>query len=182
MICHGILKESVVAWIPTYLFETFHTDTSAAVLSTVIIPLIGLAGAYGATKLLHICGNSESGAAAIFFTVALVCFILLRALGDHSLWMTLLLFGIITAAMHGVNTLYVSLFPLRYGHLGITSSLTGLLNACTYLGTSISNYGIGAVAQFSTWNTVAILWSVFALLGVVLTLYCKNGEGKERAY
>ncbi len=38
VILHGILKDGVVTWAPTYLSETYGISASASVLTTVVLP------------------------------------------------------------------------------------------------------------------------------------------------
>ena len=53
--------------------------------------------------------------------------------------------------------------------IGNSGMLAGVLNGCCYVGSTISSYGLGLVADNSGWNGVFILLLVVSCIPVVVT-------------
>ena len=76
--------------------------------------------------------------------------------------------------MYGVNVILVSMIPPYFKNSGNVSAVSGLLNACTYVGSALSSYGIALVAQGGGWGAVLWLWAAVALAGTALSLGCRK--------
>lgn len=63
---HGMLKDGVTTWVPTYISENFLTSPSFSVLITTLLPIFNLAGAYLARYIYQKCKNNETRAASVF--------------------------------------------------------------------------------------------------------------------
>ena len=51
VIIHGMLKDGVTTWVPTYITETFFTSPAFSILVTTVLPIVNLTGAYVAQYL-----------------------------------------------------------------------------------------------------------------------------------
>lgn len=170
VVVHGILKDGVTSWVPTYILETFHTSASLSVLVTTVLPIVNLSGAYLARALYRKCGGNEVRAAAVFFGVSVAALLVLWTAGALSLVLTVALLSVITASMMGVNTLFVNLLPLRYEKEGKVSSVSGFLNACAYLGTAVSTFSIGLMVEGLGWGATVAGWLAVTAAGLVVCL------------
>ena len=82
----------------------------------------------------------------------------LGLLGTGLLPVTIGCFAIVSCLMAGVNNIITSMVPLNLKKNGANSGLlAGLLNGCCYLGSTISSYGLGAVADGFGWRAVFVL-------------------------
>ena len=70
VILHGILKDGVVTWAPTYLSETYGISASASVLTTVVLPLFSIASVYFAARIDRRWFHNELKTAGVMFAVA----------------------------------------------------------------------------------------------------------------
>lgn len=177
VVVHGILKDGVTSWVPTYILETFHTSAALSVLVTTVLPVVNLSGAYLARALYRRCNGNEVRAAAAFFAVAVAALLGLWTAGSFSLALTVALLAVITASMMGVNTLFVNLLPLRYEREGRVSSVSGFLNACAYLGTAASTFSIGVMVEGLGWGVTVASWLGVTTLGL---LVCLAARGRYR--
>ncbi|MBR4973382.1 MAG: MFS transporter, partial [Clostridia bacterium] len=84
-------------------------------------------------------------------------------------FVTVFLAALISGCMHGVNHMLISLIPKNFSKYGMVSTLSGLLNAFTYVGASLSTYGFAAIADNIGWSAVRLIWSIIAFMG---TLVC----------
>ncbi|MDE7352778.1 MAG: MFS transporter [Acetatifactor sp.] len=170
VVVHGILKDGVTSWVPTYILETFHTSASLSVLVTTVLPIVNLSGAYLARALYRKCAGNEVRASAVFFGVSAAALLALWTVGSLSLALTVGLLSVITASMMGVNTLFVNLLPLRYEKEGKVSSVSGFLNACAYLGTAVSTFSIGLMVEGLGWGATVAGWLAVTAAGLVVCL------------
>jgi OPA family glycerol-3-phosphate transporter-like MFS transporter len=73
----------------------------------------------------------------------------------------------IVAFMHGVNIMLISHVPKRFIRFGKVATVSGILNSCTYIGASISNYAFAAIAETSGWNTTILTWIIMSAAGTI---------------
>ena len=161
VIIHGMLKDGVTTWVPTYITETFATAPAFSILVTTVLPLLNLTGAYLAQAVYRKCREHEVQAAAVFFAAATAALLGLWTVKGVSIVLTVLLFAVITASMMAVNTLFINLLPLRFETMGKVSTVSGFLNAAAYLGTAVSTFTIGIMVEALGWNVTIGSWFVF---------------------
>ena len=68
-----------------------------------------------------------------------------------------------------------SMAPLYWKDKINSGLLAGVLNGFCYLGSTLSSYGLGVIADFSGWN--AVFWLLFILCIIaVVTAVCYAGR------
>ncbi|GFI46182.1 hypothetical protein IMSAGC019_01495 [Lachnospiraceae bacterium] len=83
-----------------------------------------------------------------------------------------------TGCMYGINLMLISHLPKYFARLGMAATISGLLNAFTYVGSSLSAYCFGRVAEKSGWNGVIGIWLVFSAAGAV-ALFGSMGKWRK---
>ncbi len=179
VVVHGILKDGVTSWVPTYILETFHTSASLSVLVTTALPVVNLFGAYLARALFRRSGENEARAAAGLFALSVAALLVLWLAGSVSIALTVALLALITMSMMGVNTLFVNLLPLRYEKEGRVSSVSGFLNACAYLGTAVSTFTIGVMVENLGWSRTVVSWLIVTAAGLLACLFIRRRTAKK---
>ena len=59
--------------------------------------------------------------------------------------------------------------PGRFAATGRVGAISGALNACVYVGASLSIYGFAALREhFAGWSPVFVLWGALLLASVAL--------------
>lgn len=162
---HGLLKDGILTWAPSYLQENFGFPAAVSVALTLIVPVVNLSGVYLAGAVQARWLRNEAATALAFFALCAAAAGLWQLAGRASLPVTLIMLLVTTTCMTGVSTMLLSLLPLRYRSLGLTATLTGLLNAATYLGSAVSGAGFGALSEAGGWGAVLAVWCVLALAG-----------------
>ena len=82
---------------------------------------------------------------------------------------TIILASLVAGCMHGVNML-MSVIPENFSKFGMVSTFTGILNAFTYVGASVSSYGFAAVSDSIGWDAVLVSWLIMASIGAFICL------------
>ena len=176
VVIHGMLKDGVTTWVPTYITETFLASPSFSILVTTVLPILNLTGAYAAKYVYGKCKEHEVKASSIFFAVATAALCGLWAGKGVSIMLTVLLFAVTTASMMAVNTLFVSMFPLRFERLGRVSTVSGFLNSVAYLGTAVSTFTIGVMVEKLGWNVTIGSWVVLTAGALVCCVVFRKWE------
>ena len=167
IILQGILRDGITTWLPSYLVEVFRLETGSSILSSVIIPVFSMASfqlcaavnrrffkhEIRFSTLLFVLGIGFSGLMALLFTASAACSALLAAL--------------LTACMHGINLMLICNLPGRFAATGKVSTISGVLNACTYVGSAISTYGFALIAQSLGWRATVLCWAAVCVLGAL---------------
>ena len=167
----GILRDGITTWMPSYLNDVYHFGTSISILSTAILPVFSIASVYAASYI-HKRMKGELKASALIWIAALLCSFGLIFVFSTQVVVSVLLMVVITACMHGINLMLVSVYPARYKNTGRVSTISGIINACTYAGSAISSFGIAALSDFYGWGITIIAWCVIAACGTLLTVLC----------
>ena len=166
----GFLKDGIQSWMPTFFTEVFQMETSAAILSNMVLPIFNIVVVWVATSLYKKVFRHETREAIILFAVAAVLCVLLAMFYESSALLCLLLAATITGCMHGINLMLVCFVPRRFHRQGKVATVTGICNACSYVGSTVSSYGIAATAEALGWKNTLISWGAVALVGLALCI------------
>lgn len=174
---HGILRDGIQTWLPSLVNEKFGLSQSSSVLSTAILPVLSMTSVIIANTIYHKIKN-ELKTAAIMFGIAFIATIPMGLGLKVPALVTIVSAALISGCMHGVNHMLISLIPKNFSKYGMVSTFSGILNAFTYVGASISSYGFAAIADGIGWNAVLISWCIIALIGTALCSFKIKGWTK----
>lgn len=178
IMAQGFLKDGVQSWLPNFFTEVFTFSSSGAILSNTVLPIFNIIVVSLATVLYQKVFRHELREALAFFGVVVVCSILLSLLMGKSAVLCLLLAALITGCAHGVNLMLISFVPRRFAGTGKVSLVSGILNACTYIGSATSSYGVAAVATKLGWQFAVLSWGAVALVGIAVCLLAYRRWGQ----
>ena len=180
IICQGTLRDGITTWMPTYLADTYHMESGKSILTGVLLPLFGMVCYQIVLWMNRKLVENELQCAAIIFGVGLVSLLALRLLHAHSFALSVLIMALAVASMHGVNLIMTSMTPKYLAGSGKISMISGLLNACTYIGSALSMYGVALIADRFSWTVTESLWCGVALIGTLCAAACVPKWGKLR--
>lgn len=171
IIAQGTLRDGVTTWLPSYLTEVFHLPTASSILSSVAIPLLSILSFKVCAAANRRFVNDEVRFSRLLFVLGAALSLGLAALFTASAVASALLAATLTACMHGVNLMLICNLPARFAATGRVATISGLLNACTYIGSALSTYGFALVAQSAGWRATVLCWAAICLVGAAaLTL------------
>lgn len=180
IICQGTLRDGITTWMPTYLADTYHMESGKSILTGMLLPLFGMVCYQIVLWMNRKLVENELQCAAIIFGVGLVSLLALRLLHAHSFALSVLILAFAVASMHGVNLIMTCMTPKYLAGSGKISMISGLLNACTYIGSALSMYGVALIADRFGWTVTESLWCAVALLGTLCAAACVPKWGKLR--
>ena len=167
----GFLKDGLTTWMPTYITEVFNLDTSVSILSTTILPIFSVLSLSVITRIGKAI-NNEVKSAFVFFVTALCCNIVIIALFSKFAVLDITAMALITSCMHGVNIMLVGNVPVHFHRFGKVSTISGIINSATYIGSAVSTYAFALISDKFGWNFTVSAWAIIASLGAVLCLTC----------
>ncbi len=107
--------------------------------------------------------------------------ILVFAFSTHIV-LSILLIAIVTGCMHGINIMLIGILPSRYKNENRVSTISGMLNAFTYVGSALSTYGTAALADSFGWKFTITIWCAITLMGTALTFIVIRKLKYQRKY
>lgn len=170
IVCQGALRDGVTTWMPSFIAETYRLGSTVSILTGVILPVFSIVCFQLALWLYTKKENNELRLSGLIFCAALACAVLLRLTASYQAALSVALSAALTGCMHGINLLLICMIPPRFSAYGGVSSVSGLLNACTYAGSALSTYATAFLAERFGWNAVLSAWAAAALLGAALCL------------
>ena len=175
---HGMLRDSVMTWMPSYISETYDLSNSASILSGVILPVFGLI-CYRITEQLHrkAFPNLLVCASVIFALSTLSAGILYFVPGVGAV-VAILMLATIEGCMNGINLLFISILPTYFKKYGNISTVSGVLNSTTYVGSALSTYGIASISLRFGWSASTLVWLILGAVSTVLCLVNISGWRK----
>lgn len=168
----GMLKDGVTTWMPSYISETYDLGSAISILTGVVIPVFGILSYQVTSAVYRKKLTNLLVCAGVFFGLGAIAAGLLFAFSGQSAIASVLLSSLLTGCMHGVNLLLVCTLPAFFKKYGIVSTASGVLNACVYIGSAISTYGIAVLSNVIGWGYTVLLWAGIALAGGAICLVC----------
>ncbi|MBP3361354.1 MAG: MFS transporter [Clostridia bacterium] len=167
IILQGMLKDGVTTWMPSYISETYSLSSVISILTGVILPIFSII-CFSAVSQLYkkVFTNPILCAGVIFGAGALFAFGLYLLSGRNAL-LSVVFSALLTGCMHGVNLLLICMVPAYFKKYGNVSTISGVLNSCTYIGSAVSTYGIAVLSENSGWKFTIFIWTLIALSGTI---------------
>lgn len=171
---HGMLKDGVSTWMPSYISETYGVGNLIAIFTGVVMPVFSVLSVEVASRVYRRFFTNPVACAASVFAVSSVSALLLALFNNSNAALSVVLFALLTGSMHGVNLMLISIIPPYFKRYNAVSTTSGVLNACTYVGSAISTYGIAVVSERYGWQVTLWLWlGIAAMAGALCTICMK---------
>ncbi|MCH5198136.1 MAG: MFS transporter [Oscillospiraceae bacterium] len=170
IIAQGALRDGITDWVPTLLRNTFEIPSSYAILYSVIIPIIGVIS----MKIVGIAANKWvkeelNGSLAVFIAAAILCTVL-YLIYTRNQYVTVAVAAIIVGAMWAINFFLVCVVPAKFEKYGIVSTMSGIINSLTYVGTSLAVTGFPSLTKDGDWGLCIFVWIFIAAFGAIMCI------------
>jgi OPA family glycerol-3-phosphate transporter-like MFS transporter len=166
-VINNFIKDGLNTWVPTILKETYNLTNSLSVALTIILPVINL---FGAMLSEWIYGKLKDFVTtlAVMSLFALVAIAIIIFTLKSVMIVTLITFAVVTLLMTGITHVIVSSAPV-YMRSKMDAGLTsGVLDGFCYLGSTLSSYGLGAIAENAGWTNAFVIMLVACLVPVIV--------------
>ncbi len=174
IILQGMLRDGVTTWMPSYIQDTYQLGNEISILTGVVLPVFSIFCFQLATKLYIKVFSNPISCAAVFFLAGVISATGICFFTGKSAIFSILFSAILTGAMHGVNLMLICMIPQFFEKSGRVSTVSGIINSCTYIGSAISTYGIALLSQKLGWGFTLLSWVLIAVAGTLICFICKK--------
>ena len=180
VVLQGALRDGVTTWMPTFIAESFGMGSEAAILSGVVLPLFSILCFQLAFRLYRKRLPHPLKCAGVIFAAGALCALLLFAVGTATPLLSVPLTALLAGCMHGVNLMLISILPPYFARRhGSAAVVSGVLNSCVYIGSSLSTYGIALLSAEFGWNVTLFVWFLIAAAGTAVCFACVKPWNKS---
>lgn len=170
----GMLRDGVTTWMPSFISDTFGLPGVISIFSGIALPIFGIICMKLAEILYRRLPSEPPKCAGIIFAASSAAALMLYFCSGRSAALSVVFSAALTGCMHGVNLILICMIPPYYKKRGGVSTISGVLNSCTYVGSSVSTYGIAVVSEHFGWNTTVLIWFITALAGTIVCFACSG--------
>ena len=159
-------REGLNAWVPSILYEVYSLPSTLSIALTLLLPLLAsfsnfiLVALEKKSKDFLLLSILFVGVASLAMAVLVSCYNL------NSVVITLACFIIVTLCCAAIANITTNHIPLYYRDRFDTGSMAGIGQGMCYIGSTLSTYTLGYVADKGGW------YNVFLVLGAVIVFSC----------
>lgn len=170
IILQGMLRDGVTTWMPSFISETYDISNRIGILTGVILPVFSILSLQAASVLHRKKLKNPLLCSGLIFGIGVLASLGLILLNGKNAVLSVFFSAVLTGCMHGVNIVLVCMLPVFFKRYGNVSTVSGVLNACTYVGSAISSYGIAVLSEQFGWTFTLKIWLLIAFSGTILCL------------
>ncbi len=164
----NLIKDGLTTWVPSILKEEFSMSDSLSILLTLLLPVLAVFANAFALKVHKKIPDYINQCAAVFLAIAVFIAVIITSLKLELVWFMLGGLVITNFLASSLNSLITSIFPLFMRGKVNSGMFAGVLNGCCYVGSTLSAYGLGLIADKFDWLYVFITLLMFCGLAVIV--------------
>ena len=172
----GIIRTTVIFWLPTYIAEYLHFGEKEAALIFSAATLVISFTAFLALFLYEKLGRNMNRCVLLFFSVSAVMFLLVYLIRQPLLNIVFIVLAIM--ASNGASSILWSMYCPSLADTGLVSSATGFLDFISYISAAVSSTLFANAVDSIGWGNRILVWFALMVAGVVVALPYK---GKEKS-
>ena len=170
IICQGVLRDGVATWMPSLISDSYHLSNQISILTGVMMPIFGIGCMLLSALINRRLVKNPITLSSILFALGTVSALALYLFNGASPVVSVLFSALLNACAHGTNLMLIVMIPPVFKKRGNVSLMSGVLNSSTYIGSSISIYGIAYISEKAGWSSALLMWVLLAALGTVLCI------------
>ena len=181
----NLVKDGLITWVPSVLKESYSLPDTLAILLTLVIPVIAIFGNAFALALHKKIPDYITLACVCFAAISGILGVILWSLGAKNI--AAMLVGLLLTSLlaSSLNSMITAIYPMFMRSQLNSGMFAGILNGFCYLGSTISSYGLGVVADRHGWSGVfwlllglclfaCSLWLIYIVLKSAITGKAKH--------
>lgn len=165
----NLIKDGLTTWVPSILKEEFLMSDSLSILLTLFLPILAVFGNAGALKMHEMIPDYVNHCTAVFAIIAAFICVIIGSLTLEIVSFMLVGLVIVNFFASSLNSLITSIFPLFMREKVNSGLFAGVLNGFCYLGSTISSYGLGVIADNFGWT--AVFWTLIGFCAVTFVVW-----------
>ncbi len=179
----NLTKDGLTTWVPSILKEEFATSDSLSILLTLTLPIVAIFGNIGALKTHNIISDYVTHCFAVFIILGGFIGSIIASITFKQMFFTLVGLIVVNFLASSLNSLITSIFPIFMRGKVNSGLMAGILNGFCYIGSTISSYGLGVVADNFGWILVFwLLMGCCVFAGIIWCAYIYIRIIKKRSF
>lgn len=166
----GILRDGVSSWMPNFITDVFHIESSISILTGVAIPVFSIGITYLTSYINRKLIKNEAVCTTLFFSICIISNLLLCTIGKNIPVLSVISLLFMNAMANGINFMYTGLAVANFERYNKTSFVTGAINSAVYIGSAISMYGIAYITERFGWDITLWAWCAVGILGLMISI------------
>lgn len=184
IVCN-LIKDGLMTWVPSILKKQYGFGDSLSIVLTLSLPVLGILGVFLVSQLKKKTNNFVLIAGILYALTVLGLCGILGCFGLATFLPLVVCFALVYCFMTGMNNAVTAMAPLYLRREMNSGVLAGVLDGFCYVGSTISSYGLGAIADGAGWKSVFILLLCCSVVAVLIALvFCfiekKRNKGEEK--
>ena len=165
----NLIKDGLNTWVPKILKDSYGFGDSLSIILTLVLPILGMFGSVFAIAANKVVKDYILLCGALFITIAaFVALILFSLEAALSAVFVIVFFGLVSLLSHSINAVITAVAPLQMRESLNSGAIAGILNGCAYVGSTISAYALGALADASGWLAVFKLFFIVSVVSFLI--------------
>ena len=168
----GVVRTTVVFWLPTYFNEYLEfSATKSASIFTIATLAITLT-VFVTMFIYELFKRNMDVTILVMFVSATLFFLGVFLVRQPILNIIFIVLAII--ASNSAATMLWSIYCPSLRDTGMVSSATGFLTFIGYIGSSASSYIFAYMVEHTGWKSIVLVWCLLMAIGVIITLPYKK--------
>lgn len=160
----GFLRDGIEEWMSTYLYDTFSLRADLSTLTNIFMPVFGLVCVrFAATLHLRIIKDEIREVTILISTCAAATLALAIFHALHPAF-SLVMIVLSVGCIHAANTSLTCYLPARFVRSGKVSTVSGLVNAFTYVGSTLATSAVPWLFEATSWKVTIFSWCAVGMI------------------
>ena len=177
-VINNFVKDGLTTWTPKILGDLYGTPEWLSILLTLLLAAMAVGGAMVAMRVQRRTHDFVGTCTVLYLLSAILIGAVILLLSTTLIPVTIASFAIVSCLMAAVNNVITSMMPLRLKDRVNSGRMAGLLNGFCYVGSTVTSYTLGAIADGAGWSAVFYVLlgaaAFAAVLGILYLIFCKN--------
>lgn len=164
----GVVRTSVVFWLPTYLVQYLDFSPKAASVIFTVASLVISATSFIAVFIYEKLGHNMDETILLFFSTASIFLFLTYFIAPPAINISCLVLAILSS--NGVTCMMWNRYCPSLRDTGMVSSVTGFLDFLSYMAAAVANLIFADAVTAIGWGNLILVWLGLMIIGVVVAL------------
>lgn len=165
----NLIKDGLVTWVPSILKEEYSMTNSISILLTLLLPIVAIFGNAGALGIHKKIPDYVTHCFVVFAVIGTFIGLIIGSLALKQAALMLVGLVVVYFLASSLNSVVTSIFPLFMRGKVNSGLYAGVLNGFCYLGSTISSYGLGFIADHLGW--AAVFWVLIGFCIAVAVIW-----------
>ena len=168
----NLTKDGLTTWVPSILKENFEMSDSVSILLTLTLPIVAIFGNLVALKTHKFLPDYITHCFVVFIIIGVIVGVIIAGISRTQIIFTLVGLMFVNFMASSLNSLITSIFPMFMREKVNSGLFAGILNGFCYVGSTISSYGLGLIADNFSW--ISVFWLLIGcclFAGIVWCIY-----------